>query len=285
MSFQDIEAGLAQRPLSPGSTVPQSREESAFLGLQSSLSLQVFKINSNVQGILKLVDQLGTGRDSAALRTSLHDLTESTRAMVKRGSDDLKKLTVMQATLPRHKMLLQKTSHDFKLSLIAFQKAQQVSMERQRTVVEGVKLAVEEEESASYVDPPTPSQRQAQIMQAQLSPQELAFQESLIQEREAEIREIETGIHELHEIFRDIGTLVQEQGGLIDNIESNISSIAVDTAGAAEELTTAHEYQRRAGRRALCLMLVLVVVVCVVLLAVRILLIVARCSAGIPMLC
>ena len=70
-----------------------------------------------------------------------------------------------------------------------------------------------------------------------------------------------------------------------DNIESNISSIAVDTAGAAEELTTAHEYQRRAGRRALCLMLVLVVVICVVLLAVRILLVVARCSTGIPMLC
>lgn len=37
----------------------------------------------------------------------------------------------------------------------------------------------------------------------------------MIQEREAEIREIETGIHELHEIFRDLGTLVQEQGGMI----------------------------------------------------------------------
>ena len=70
-----------------------------------------------------------------------------------------------------------------------------------------------------------------------------------------------------------------------DNIESNISSIAVDTAGAAEELSTAHEYQRKAGRRALCLMLILVVVVAVVLLAVRILLEVARCSSGIPMLC
>lgn len=62
---------------------------------------------------------------------------------------------------------------------------------------------------------PTPSQRQAQILQTQFSPQELAFQESLIQEREAEIREIETGIHELHTIFRDLGTLVQEQGGMI----------------------------------------------------------------------
>ena len=30
-----------------------------------------------------------------------HDLTESTRAMAKRGSDDLKKLAAMQATLVR----------------------------------------------------------------------------------------------------------------------------------------------------------------------------------------
>ncbi len=53
------------------------------------------------------------------------------------------------------------------------------------------------------------------MLQQSLSPQELAYQESLVQEREAEIREIETGIHELHEIFRDLGTLVQEQGGML----------------------------------------------------------------------
>ena len=56
---------------------------------------------------------------------------------------------------------------------------------------------------------------------------------------------------------------------VIDNIESNISSIAVDTSGAADELTTAHDYQRKAGRRAACLMIILVVVVAIVLLAVR----------------
>ncbi|TFY63565.1 hypothetical protein EVJ58_g3175 [Rhodofomes roseus] len=287
MSFQDIETGLAQRPTSPRNGVPHSQEDAAFLNLQSSLSLQVFKINSNVQGILKLVDQLGTARDSPNLRKSLHDLTESTRAMAKRGSDDLKTLSALQATLPRQKTSLQKTSHDFQLSLVAFQRAQQVSAERQRTVVQGVKMAVEDEATAGEGRPssPTPSQRQVQILQNQFSPQELAFQESLIQEREAEIREIETGIHELSEIFRDLGTLVQEQGGMLDNIESNISSIAVDTSGAAEELQTAHEYQRKAGRRALCLMLILVVVVAVVLLAVRILIKVARCSSGIPMLC
>lgn len=46
---------------------------------------------------------------------------------------------------PRYKTSLQKTSHDFQLSLVAFQRAQQVSAERQRTVVEGVKHAVDDD--------------------------------------------------------------------------------------------------------------------------------------------
>ncbi|KAF8268537.1 t-SNARE [Lactarius quietus] len=269
MSFQDIESG-SNRPLySSSQDAPQSREEAAFISLQSSLSLQVFKINANVQGILKLVDQLGTTRDSSSLRKSLHDLTETTRAMTKRGSDDLKKLSALQSTLPSKKTQMQKTAHDFQLSFVAFQRAQQLSAEKQRTVVKSVKLAVEEDhETLSHHGEATPEQLQAQVLQSQLSPHELAYQESLIQEREVEIREIETGIHELSEIFRDLGTLVNEQGGMLDNIESNVYSIAVDTAGAAEELSTASEYQRKAGRRAACLGLVLIVVVAVVLLAV-----------------
>jgi hypothetical protein len=64
-------------------------------------------------------------------------------------------------------------------------------------------------------DEDAPQQRQVQILQQQLSPHELAYQESLIQEREQEIREIENGIHELSEIFRDLGTLVHQQGGML----------------------------------------------------------------------
>ncbi|KAJ2911534.1 hypothetical protein MD484_g8881, partial [Candolleomyces efflorescens] len=274
MSFQDIEAGHGHSPRS-ASTVSQSGEDAEFQKLQSSLSLQVFKMNSNVQGILRYVDQLGTAKDNANLRktlcVALHDLTETTRAMAKRSSEDLKKLSTLQSKLPHQKAVLQKTSHDLQMSLVAFQRAQQVSAERQRTVVQGVKLAVEDERHISHDEPaPTPQeQRQAQILQSQLSPHELAYQESLITEREAEIREIETGIHELSEIFHDLGTLVNQQGTMLDNIEMNISSVAVDTGAASEELTTAAEYQRKAGRRAACLLLVLVFVVAIVLLAVN----------------
>ncbi|KAK2465314.1 hypothetical protein APHAL10511_002668 [Amanita phalloides] len=273
MSFQDIETGL-QNSFNSSSPIPHSREDAAFLTLQQSLSLQVFKMNANVQGILKLVDQLGTAKDSASLRKSLHDLTEATRGMAKRGSDDLKKLSSMQTNLPHQKTALQKTSHDFQLSLVAFQRAQQVSAEKQRTVVQGVKLAVEDEhhsrpsryEEVSALS--SPEQRQAQILQSQMSPHELAYQESLIQEREAEIREIETGIHELSEIFRDLGTLVNQQGSMIENIELNISSVAANTEAATDELRTAAVHQRKAGKRAACLLLIVVFVLAIVLLAI-----------------
>ncbi|KAJ7083310.1 t-SNARE [Mycena belliarum] len=261
MSFQDIETGLA-----PSTVLPRSREESAFLELQSSLSLQVFKINANVQGIRKLVEQLGTAKDSATLRKSLHDLTETTRAMVKRGSDDLKKLAVLQMGLPHKKTAMGKTSNDLELSMVEFQRAQKVSAERQRIVVQGVRMAVDDAPRDEYED--SPEQRQAQVLQQQLSPHELAYQESLIQEREQEIREIESGIHELAEIFHDLGTLVHQQGGMLDNLESNISSVAADVSSGADELRTASDYQRRAGRRAACLMIILVSVTAVVLLAV-----------------
>ena len=71
MSFQDLEAGYSRPAAGPATSIPRSNEDAAFLSLQSSLSLQVFKMNANVQGILKLVDQLGTTKDSDTLRKSL----------------------------------------------------------------------------------------------------------------------------------------------------------------------------------------------------------------------
>ncbi|KJA26041.1 hypothetical protein HYPSUDRAFT_64255 [Hypholoma sublateritium FD-334 SS-4] len=264
MSFADIEAGLGPSR-APSSSAPQLKEDNVFQSLQSSLYLQVFKMNVNVQGILKL--------DSAALHKSLHDLTETTRAMAKRGSEDLKKLSEIQASLPHQKTALQKTSHDLQMSLVAFQRAQQVSAERQRTVVAGIKLAVDDEHdhppNPNEPEPTAQEQRQAQILQEQLSPHELAYQGSIIPEREAEVLEIETGIHDLSEIFHNLGTLVNQQGLIRPhNIELNISSIAVDTASASQELTTAADYQRRAGKRAAYLMFILAIVAGVVLLAI-----------------
>jgi hypothetical protein len=83
---------------------------------------------------------------------------------------------------------------------------------------------------------------------------------------------------------------VQEQGGMIgerscglllhrrrgsryahfraDNIEYNVQTIATHTGAADRELVSAHEYQRKAGKRAACLLAVVGFVVAIVLIAV-----------------
>jgi syntaxin 7 len=70
MSFADLERGQGGLQ-SSSAPVPTSPSDAEFLGLQKSLSVQIFKINSNVQGILKLVDQLGTARDTGTVRKGL----------------------------------------------------------------------------------------------------------------------------------------------------------------------------------------------------------------------
>jgi len=65
-SFNDLERGV-----SPSTRTAQSPKDTQFLNLQLSLALQVFKINSDVKGILKFVDQLGTSWDTGLVRKGL----------------------------------------------------------------------------------------------------------------------------------------------------------------------------------------------------------------------
>ncbi|ELU38246.1 SNARE domain-containing protein [Rhizoctonia solani AG-1 IA] len=277
MSFADLERGQGGFQ-SSSALVPTSPSDAEFLGLQKSLSVQIFKINSNVQGILKLVDQLGTARDTGTVRKG-HELTETTRELIKRGTDDLKTLSTLSTK--HFYRRLPTTSrcpwwHSSALKRLAQRDKGRWLMgsnRRWRTMLTG-ELGI-----PRFPENQHDNTRSAVVQwraplnlkdRSKLSKAELAHQESLIQDREAEIREIETGIHELNEIFRDLGTLVTEQGTMLDTIETNVDSVALDTRDAAQQLEQASEYQRKAGRRAACLMLVVVIVICVVLVAVRI---------------
>lgn len=56
---------------------------------------------------------------------------------------------------------------------------------------------------------------QKRVMQAQLVDGHLRNNEHLILERDADIRDIEQSIHQVNEIFRDLGTIVHEQQFLV----------------------------------------------------------------------
>lgn len=78
--------------------------------------------------------------------------------------------------------------------------------------------------------------------------EEFAYQQNLIRQRDAEIQNIEQGIDELHDIFRDLSTVVQQQGVLVDNIEANIYTTVDNTQKASKELHKAMLSQRKQSK-------------------------------------
>lgn len=97
---------------------------------------------------------------------------------------------------------------------------------------------------------------------------EVDFQESLIIERETEIRNIEQSVGELNELFRDVAHIVHEQGGQLDIISENVQNVTQDTGGANTELRSASRYQKNARNKMCCLLVILAVILAIIVLAV-----------------
>jgi t-SNARE complex subunit (syntaxin) len=100
------------------------------------------------------------------------------------------------------------------------------------------------------------------------SQDEVDFQDSLIVERETEIRNIEAGVTELNELFRDVAHIVSEQGEMLDTIDANVQRTHDDTRGADLELRSASRYQKNARSKACMLLIIVVIITTIVVLAV-----------------
>lgn len=174
---------------------------------------------------------------------------------------------------PSQKYTSQKLSREFSASLSEFQVIQRRALEKQRSASTAARTALEETSSQSP-DADNPHQNQQQLhlaSQEQLnlaSQDEVDFQDSLIVEREGEIRQIEQSVGELNELFRDVATMVREQGENLDMIDANVDRTLGDTRGADLELRSASRYQKSARNKACCLLLILAIVLIIIVLAV-----------------
>ena len=61
--------------------------------------------------------------------------------------------------------------------------------------------------------------------------------DATIMQREREITDIAKGIIELADIFKDLSTMVIDQGTMLDRIDYNVERMAVDVKAADKELT------------------------------------------------
>ncbi|KAL8932143.1 MAG: hypothetical protein Q9211_006501 [Gyalolechia sp. 1 TL-2023] len=93
--------------------------------------------------------------------------------------------------------------------------------------------------------------------------------DAAIAQREREITDIAKGIIELADIFKDLQTMVIDQGTMLDRIDYNVERMNTDVKAAEKQLIVATGYQKKNTKRKILLLLLLLVIGMFILLLVK----------------
>eukprot|EP00742_Colponemidia_sp_Colp-10_P004210 GILJ01004492.1.p1 GENE.GILJ01004492.1~~GILJ01004492.1.p1 ORF type:complete len:286 (-),score=37.37 GILJ01004492.1:140-997(-) len=97
---------------------------------------------------------------------------------------------------------------------------------------------------------------------------ELQFVDDIAVERAEGIQRIHTQIVQVHEIFKELGTLVVQQGHVLETLDDHVSHAKHHSRRAVEELQKASKSQKTSRSRICCLLLLVAAILLVVLLSV-----------------
>lgn len=99
--------------------------------------------------------------------------------------------------------------------------------------------------------------------------QELAEAENVTEERDREIQNIAKGVEEIATIFRDLSTLVVDQGTILDRIDYNMEQVVDTTKKGMEQLDKAEASQKSARPMKCILFLMLLIIVLTIWLVIK----------------
>ncbi|KAI3804407.1 hypothetical protein L1987_25918 [Smallanthus sonchifolius] len=272
MSFQDIEAGRPLNSRRGGYTGVKQQDPT------QAIASGIFQINTAVSTFQRLVNTLGTPKDTPELREKLHKTRLHIGQLVKDTSDKLKKASEIdhRAEVSASKKITDaKLAKDFQAVLKEFQKAQRLSAERETAYSPSIPQAIHSSRNeASDMDASSgrsPEQHallvESRRQEVLLLDNEIAFNEAIIEERDQGIQEIQNQIGEVNEIFKDLAVLVHEQGTMIDDIGSNIENSHAATAQGKSHLVKASKAQR-SNSSMTCLLLVIVGIVLLIVVVI-----------------
>mmetsp|Transcript_35185 Transcript_35185/g.76921 ORF Transcript_35185/g.76921 Transcript_35185/m.76921 type:complete len:289 (-) Transcript_35185:292-1158(-) len=272
MSFLDAYQGTAH--------ATSSREIEAGGEEVRALASLIFQLTTHVNSFKRMVDTLGTNKDTVQLRTRLTSSRDSVQKMARETSTGLKELnsqTTDGSLSTNVKAYHAKLVKDFHGVLKEFQRAQRICLDRESMyrpheedsknnrppTSDGSSMRPMDAEMAEldahgrHIESEpllqtTPASSRQEVMQVD---NELAYNDAIILEREQGINEIHEQIQEVNEIFQDLAILVNDQGAMLDDIEANIVRTAYKTKDAAQELKKADRSQRRSRNKMCCLMM------------------------------
>ncbi|KAK6324222.1 hypothetical protein J4Q44_G00065610 [Coregonus suidteri] len=241
--------------------------------LIQTCSSNIQKITQNTAQIKSMVSQLGTRQDTSELQDRLQQIQHFTNQLAKETNKHLKDLgAVSLSSAPseqrQQKIQKERLMNDFSAALNNFQAIQRQAAEKEKESVAraraGSRLSAEdgasEEQLVSFDNQEDWGQTTTQTTEEAITEEDL----ELIKERETNIRQLESDILDVNQIFKDLAVMIHDQGEMIDSIEANVESAEVHVDRGTEQLQRAAYYQQKSRKKMCILAVVLSIVLTIV---------------------
>lgn len=254
---------------------PMPRDgDNNYVRLNEKASSLITQLVSNVQSLGKLAALMNTPRDNEDLRNSIRKIQDTIKHMYREAGITIREIggidggTSIDAR--NRKQQQQKLSTQLQSALNNFSAIEKDIARKERVEVERARSMSSAHNNNQYHSEPIGEdtrlldERRQQITALD---NEVDFNESLIEDREKGIKEIENTVIEVNEIFKDLALILSDQGDMLNSIADNVMQTHDHVESGTNELKQASTYQKSA-RSKMCCLLVIVLIVAGVLAAV-----------------
>ncbi|GLH05182.1 Syntaxin-7, partial [Gryllus bimaculatus] len=224
------------------------RRENDFGKLAQTVGTNIQKISQNVSSMQRMVNQLGTPQDSQELRSQLQQIQSYTQQLAKDTNASLKELSSITTANPDQrewKAQKDRLADEFTTALNSFQASQRDAAHKGKEQIRRVRASSgigDPFGGGRFTDELIELQDNSSRHQAQIQ-EEMNLQ--MLEEQEQSIRELESNISDINQIFKELGALVHEQGEVIDSIEASVEKTEVYVSEGHNQLRQASNYQSK----------------------------------------
>lgn len=224
--------------------------------LSEGIADNVNTINSGLFSLEKMMKQIGGPSDNIQLRNKIHDTQQTVNSSVSATARDIQRLGVVvrRGDKPQ-KLQVERLTQAFTDALAKYTTVQkQVSEKMAAHMPKPVRVRNDPQllEQQAIAD----DEESAALAQQQAQARLVEFETSMLIEKEIYMNKIEADVLDVNQILQDLSEMVNQQGRVVDTVESQIENAGANVELGTDELAKAAEHKRRYRRKMFILMII-----------------------------
>lgn len=252
MSFQDLgKSGGPQRPhrsnltsiANRPSTIPENNSRASGSNSLTQLSDGILQYQRNVGILEKIARQIGTPADGAELQTQFDVQVDVLNQLGQRLENTLRRLETDEqgdrTEAAKRRATLIKLGRDYRRIETSYKNILLEAKQKKARL-----LTYKQSQNTSSLNQSQKrgtSEEEEEQISLHLQMQQDLLNEEIMREREHEIRNINHGMHQVNEIYKDLAHVVAGQQEQVDQIETQMEQSKVNAEQGLSHIQKANE--------------------------------------------